>query len=436
MQQYDVPIILVGMSYRTAPVEMRGRLTSAKTLLISGLQSATAAIRESVVVSTCNRLEIYVGAENMAGAKARIDQVLRAALQDSFEPIRSCLYTVQGGDAVRHLMRVAAGLESRVLGETQILGQVSSAYREASDAGTVGWLLSRVFANAIHTGRTARSTTEISRFPTSMSHVVATTLKSRLRGLNGRKVLLIGAGEMVKLAAQILPRHGGVELAFLNRTAEKAAAIAAKYRGTVFPWDDLPAALAWADAVIAATAAPEPVVRVRDMSLRLSSQTTEPLLIVDMAVVRNVDPDVSRLPHVQLVGVDELDSSLDEKVERRKAAVPELERLIENNVERLVSWYRSRHISPVIADLRRKMEQVADSELEMALRGLEHLGPDQRQTIQRLIYRVTNKLLHEPTVRLRSAGEAAQDYGQVVRHLFALGEADGASNRFQEGRRL
>lgn len=429
--QQNASIILVGVSHRTAPVEMRGTLASGTALLISNLRSAaatTGAIRESVVVSTCNRLEIYVAAEDTSGARAEIEQALRDTLQESFERIRPSLYTMEGGDAVRHLMRVAAGLDSLVLGETQILGQVSSAYREATAAGTVGWLLSRVFASAIHTGRRAHTETGISQFPTSMSNVAMTILKSRLRGLNGRKVLLIGAGKMVKLAAQILQRHENVELAFLNRTGERAASLAAGYRGRVFAWDDLPAALAWADAALAATGALEPVVRVRDLSLRLGSQNREPLVIVDMAVPRNVEPEVSWLPGIELVGIDELDSSLDENLEKRRAAVPQVEGLIENEVEMIISWCHSRHVSPVIADLRRKMELVAGSELETALKGMEHLAPDHRKAIQRLVYRVTNKLLHEPTVRLKSAGAAAQDYGQVVRHLFALGEPNVAAN--------
>jgi glutamyl-tRNA reductase len=431
--QQDLSLILVGVSHRTAPVEMRGQLVSGKAVLISNLQSASATtgvIRESVVVSTCNRLEIYAAAEDMAVARVEIEQALRDTLQDSFEPMRPALYIMEGGDAVRHLMRVAAGLDSLVLGETQILGQVSSACREATAAGTVGWLLSRVFASAIHAGRRTQTETDINRFPTSMSHTVTMILKSRLGCLHGRRVLLIGAGKMVKLSAQSLQRQGSVELAFVNRTAERAEALSAEYRGTVFAWDDLPAALAWADAAVAATGALEPVVRVQDLSLRLNSPDPEPLVIVDMAVPRNVEPEVCWLPGIELVGIDELDSSQDENAEKRRAAVPQVEGLIENEAEIFMSWYHSRHVSPVIADLRRKLEQVAGLELEMTLKGMQHLDPEHRKAMQRLVYRVTNKLLHDPTVRLKSAGTSARNYGQVVRHLFALGEPNMAANSF------
>jgi glutamyl-tRNA reductase len=428
--RHDVSIILLGVSHRTASVEMRERLVAVNALLASRLRSArgTGAIEDSVIVSTCNRLEIYIASGDPAGAKSEVEQALSDILQDSFEPIRESLYTMHGDDAVRHLMRVAAGLDSLVLGETQILGQISSAYREATGAGTVGGLLSRVFASAIHAARRAHAETDISRSPTSTSHIVARVLKNRLRSLDGRKVLLIGAGKMVKLAAQILLRHGNLELAFLNRTDEKAAALAAEHRGCAFAWDSLPAALAWADAAVAMTGAFEPVVRIQDLSLRLSVKNWERLVVVDASVPRNVEPEVGLVPGIQLVGIDELDSTLDENLERHKEAVPQVEALIENELAAFLSWHYSRNVVPVIADLRRRVEEVAGSELEMALKSMEYLSPDHRKAIQRVVYRVTNKLLHEPIVRLKSAGAAAQDYGQVVRHLFALGESNVAAN--------
>jgi glutamyl-tRNA reductase len=425
-------LVLVGMSHRTAAVEIRGRLACLKALLISNLSGAGethTAISESVVVSTCNRLEIYAATENILLARTKIECAILNALQDAFGQIRPSLYSLQNEEAVRHLMRVTAGLDSLVLGETQILGQVSAAYREAGSAGTAGWFLSRLFASAIHAGKRVHTETDISRFPTSMSHTVMTVLKSRLRGLDGRRIVLIGAGKMVKLAAQILRRYGDVELTFLNRTVGRAEALAAEFQGQALGWEDLPAALNWADAAVAATAAPEPIVSARDLALRVNSSNQCPLVIVDMALPRNVEPEVSLLPGIQLVGIDELDSSLDENLEKRKAAIPQVERLIESEAESFMSWYHSRQISPVIADLRRKMEQVAGAELEMALRDMQNLDPNHRETIQRLVYRVTNKLLHEPTVRLKSAGASAQNYGHAVRHLFALGEPGGMARK-------
>jgi glutamyl-tRNA reductase len=427
---HDVSVILLGVSHRKASVEVRGRLVSVNAPLTCQLRRAlgTGALEEIVVVSTCNRLEIYAATGDPAAAKAELEQALSDILQDWFEPIRESLYTLDGENAVRHLMRVAAGLDSLVLGETQILGQVSVAYREAAGAGTVGRLLSRVFTSAIHAARRAHTETDISRFPTSTSHIVATVLENRLRCLNGRKILLIGAGKMVKLAAQILERHGNVELAFLNRTTEKATALAVEHRGRIFAWESLPSALAWADAAVVMTGALEPVVRILDFSLRLSAPNRESLVVIDASVPRNVQPEVASLSGIQLVGIDELDSRLDENMERRRETVPQVEVLIESELAAFLSWHHSRHVVPVIADLRRRVEEMAGSELEMAMKSMEYLSADHRKAIQRVVYRVTNKLLHEPTVRLKNAGAAAQEYGQVVRHLFGLGEGNVAAN--------
>jgi glutamyl-tRNA reductase len=428
--RHEISVVLLGVNHRTASVEMRGRLLSQQALLATRLGSAlgTKTIRECVIVSTCNRMEIYAATSDAAGAKAEIENVLRDTLQDWFEPIRESLYIKVGEDAVRHLMRVSAGLDSLVLGETQILGLVSSAYREATAASSAGPLLSRVFASAIHAARRAHTETDISRFPTSTSHIVTTVLRNRLRGLNSRKILLIGAGKMITLAAQILRRQANVDLAFVNRTAEKATALATEHDGLVFEWDTLPAALAWADAAVAMTGALEPVVRVEDLALRLSVPDREPLVVVDASVPRNVEPEVALLPGIQLVGIDELDATLDENLERRREAAPQVEALIESEMATFLLWHDSRHVAPVIADLRRRVEQVADTELEVAMKNMEYLTPDHRKAIQRLIHRVTDKLLHEPTVRLKSAGAAAQDYSQMVRHLFALGESNVATN--------
>jgi glutamyl-tRNA reductase len=420
----EVSVILVGVSYQTATVDVRQPLVSLKPLLTSRLLRTlgTEPIQETVMVSTCNRLEIYAATGDTASAKAEIEQALSDTLQGWFEPVHKSLYIMHGENAVRHLMRVTAGLDSFVLGETQILGQVSCAYREATEAGTAGPLLSRVFASAIHAARRAHTETDISRFPTSTSHIVITVLGKRLRGLDGKKVLLIGAGKMISLAAQILRRRGNVELAVINRTTEKARALAEEHGGRVFTWDSLPAALAWADAAVAMTGALEPVVRVKDLSMRLTVGDREPLVIVDASVPRNVEPEVALLPHIQLVGIDELDRTLDENLERRRETAPQVEGLIESEMATFLSWHDGRHVAPVIAGLRRRVEQVADSELEIAMRSMENLTADHRKAIQRVVYRVTNKLLHEPTVRLKSAGAAARDYGEVVRHLFALGE--------------
>ena len=409
------PIVVVGLSHRTAGVNVRSRCAAVIPLFQMAMR---ASLRESVVLSTCNRLEIYVAAAETAAAAGEVQRALADVLGVDYQEIRPHLYILDGREAVQHLMRVAAGLESRILGENQILGQVTQAYSDASAAGTTGAVLDRVFATAIHAGKRVHTETGIGRFPTSLSHTAVMLLERRLGDLAQTKVLLIGAGKMAALTAEILRKRGVQRLGFINRTLANAEALAANTAGRIFNSCDLTAALQWADAVITATGSPEPVLHARDLSQR----DARPLLIIDMGAPRNVAADVAALDGVEYAGIDQLDSTLDQNLEKRRAAVPQAERIVEDEIVAFILWWHNRSIAPLITDLRRKVEQLANSELELALSGVADLDPEHRRVITRLVHRVTNKLLHEPTVRLKSAHAAGYSYSTAVRHLFALGD--------------
>jgi glutamyl-tRNA reductase len=322
-------------------------------------------------------------------------------------------------------MRVAAGLDSMVLGESQILGQVSHALGEASEQKTAGPLLSRLFTSAIHGARLAHAQTAIGRFPTSVSHAAVKLLADRFRDLAKLNILLVGAGTIATITARVLEKHGAASLAFISRTQASAAAAAEQFGGTAYPWDDLRPALAQADVVIVATGAAHPVIFPYSLEPRASMQ--RPLLILDLAVPPNVDGAVAQLDGVQLLGIDDLDSTVVENLEKRRAAIPDVERLIDRELDRFMSWWTSRRVAPLITDLRRKLEYVANQELELALGSEDRLDPEQRQVITRLVHRVTKKLLHEPTVRLKSPHAESSQFHNAVRHLFGLGEQDTAA---------
>jgi len=385
-------------------------------------------LQANVVLSTCNRVEIYVADRNTSEALSTIEQQLASLSGDSFPRIRTGLYILQGRDVATHLLRVAVGLDSIVLGETQILGQVARALADATASGKADAFLSRLFTSAIRTGKRTHNETAIGKFPTSISHVAVTLLERRLSNLSGKKILTIGAGKMARLTAQVLHKHGGVELAFINRTGERAESLASEFKGRTFTWDNLRAALAWADVLIAATASPEPVLCVSDLGDRLAPADSRPLSIVDMAAPRNVEHGVEVLRGVQYTGVDDLGSTLDENLEKRRAAMPQVESFVLQDVEAYVTWCHHRQAVPLITDLRRKLERVADAELERTLGALGHLDPEQRLAITRAVHRITGKLLHEPTVRLKSADAAVYGYHHAVRHLFALSEPEPATS--------
>jgi glutamyl-tRNA reductase len=382
-------------------------------------------IAETVIVSTCNRLEVYAAAKDAVRARADIESALCAASGGRFEQIRPALYSLEGCRAARHLMRVTAGLDSMVLGETQILGQVGNALGEASEQKTAGALLSRLFTSAIHTARLAHAQTAIGRFPTSVSHAAVKLLADRFRDIAKLNILLVGAGTIATITARVLEKHGAASLAFISRTQASAAAAAEQFAGTAYRWDELRLALAWADVVIVATGAAHPVIFAQSIEPRASLQ--RPLLILDLAVPPNVDAAVAELEGVQLLGIDDLDSTVVENLEKRRAAIPDVERLIDRELDQFMSWWTSRRVAPLITDLHRKLEHVANQELELALGGADRLDPEQRQVITRLVHRVTKKLLHEPTVRLKSLHAESSQFHNAVRHLFGLGERDSAT---------
>jgi glutamyl-tRNA reductase len=406
-------LLAIGVSHRTASAEVRGHLARIRFSLKR---------EETVVLSTCNRFEIYAAASNSVRARAEIECALCAAAADRVEQIKPALYCFEGREAARHLMRVAAGLDSMVLGETQILGQVSQAVTAAEASKMAGPVLSRLFGAAVHAARLAHRQTAISRIPTSVSHAAVQLLKSHAGDLANRRILLIGAGTMAQLAARTLRKHGVHSLAFINRTESNAHAAAAPLGSLVFRWDELSSALAWADAVVAASRTDEPVLHEPDLARR--SNAARPLWIVDLGVPQNVEPAISHLEGVTLFGIDELDSSLDENLERRRAAAPEVERLLDSKVDQFMNWWASRSVTPLISDLRRKVEHVAQAELQLAFSSCARLDDEQRQVVARLVYRVMNKLLHEPTLRLKKPHASARMYQDAIRDLFALGSGE------------
>jgi glutamyl-tRNA reductase len=393
-------------------------------MVVGGCEPARPPIAESVIVSTCNRLEVYAAAKDPVRARADIECALCAASGGRFEQIRPALYSFEGCRAARHLMRVTAGLDSMVLGETQILGQVGNALGEASEQKTAGALLSRLFTGAIHAARLAHAQTAIGRFPTSVSHAAVKLLADRFHDLAKRNILIVGAGTIATVTARVLEKHGASSLAFINRTEAGAAAAAEQFTGAAYRWDELPLALAWADIVIVATGAPHPVIFDQSIEPRVSQR---PLFILDLAVPPNVDAAAAELDGVQVLGIDDLDSTVVENLEKRRAAIPDVERLIDRELERFMNWWTARQVAPLITDLRRKLEHVANQELELALGGVDRLDPEQRQVVTRLVYRVTNKLLHEPTIRLKSLHGESSLFHSAVRRLFGLGEQDAAT---------
>lgn len=411
------PILCLGLNHQTAPVALRERLNCSLATLAGHM---TTAVTELALISTCNRIELYAIIQpGETAAAAPLLNLLAQTQQLDPAELEDYVYFLTGDTAVNHLLRVASGLDSLVLGEPQILGQVTDAYMTAVSQHTIGPILDALFKTAIRTGKRARTETAISSNPASVSSVAIALAQQALGGLAHRAMLVVGVGEMGQLALKALRARGLTQVSVANRTKSRAETAVAPFNGRAYSLDELPQALHAADVVITATYSPQPIVDIKTIGER-----ERPLVIVDIAVPRNVDTAVATLPHVRLYSLDDLQATLDDSLAARTAEIPQVEHIIAAETEQLSTHYVELTVKPLILEMRRKAEQIRETELERALR---HLGEVDEQTmihLQRFSHSLVNKLLHEPTLRLKEkAGhQRAGEYATAVRELFGLPE--------------
>lgn len=432
-------IVVVGLNYRTAPVEIRERLTLSDgeaQIALEGLRSVSLlhpesqqpmpVIAEAVILSTCNRLEIYISTPYPGDGVVVIEQFLSKLWNGTVPELKRHLYNHTDDNAIIHLMRVACGLDSMILGETQILGQVTQAFKNANLASMTGPILSHLFAQVIHTGKRARTETSVSRYTTSISHAGIQLLVEKLNEARTARFLIIGAGEMAALAALALQHFDIHEITFINRTYSRAQSLARDFEGRALTWDQLREGLSWADAVICATGAPYIILSRRDIEAVLQQREVRPLVMMDIAVPRDVEDTVRELPGLKYYDIDELQSVVDTNVELRRAAVPQVENIIQQEMLRFAEWYHGREVTPVIKNLREWAQNIADEELGQTLNRLSDTDERTRQIVSHMAHRLVNRLLHEPTSRLRIQANNGNGYGytQAVRELFGLNDLD------------
>jgi glutamyl-tRNA reductase len=416
-------VLVLGLSHRSAPLAIRERLavTPESARVILG-RFPVAGASEAVVLATCGRCELYA-----AGEDGRPDAEALAGLlvEASGEPVgvfEPYLERRADGEAVLHLFRLATGLDSLVVGESEILGQVGTALRAADEAGSSGPILREVFRWAMRAGRRARSETAIGAGAWSVPSVAVEVAGRALGGLAGRAVLVVGAGEMGELAVRQLARRGAGPVTVLNRTLERASRLAAPFGAAAAGLERLPQALRQADIVVTSTGAPGVVVPVEDVRDAMQGREGRPLVIVDMALPRDVHPAVRTVAGVHYFDLDDLAARAAETVAERRSEEPKVEAIVAEEAERLFARFRTRAVIPTIADLRGRAEAVRRAELERAFRRLPHLEPAQRRALEAFSRSLVKKLLHDPTAALKEAagnGHAA-GLANAVRRLFAL----------------
>jgi glutamyl-tRNA reductase len=419
-----VALIVAGVSHHTAPLPLRERLVVSPTETMAAAERilGAAGAREVVLLSTCNRTEVYV-VEGNADAVPAIWRDFSAILGQDVSPFG---YVRRDRDAVVHLYRVTAGIDSMILGESQIHGQVRDAWERSR--GAAGAVLNRLFQSALMVGGRVRSETFIGRGAASTSSA-AVQLASKIFGsLTGRHAMVLGAGEMAELALECLVNEGVRTAIVANRTHERAEELAARYDARALHYDECWSRLADVDLLICSTAAPHAIVGVEQVAGSLKARGDRPLCILDIAVPRDVDPAVGALGNVFLYDVDDLRTVATANIERRREELPAAESVIAPEVEKYWEWLAGLAAVPVLRTFRTEMDRMREAELAAAMRKLEHLSPHDREAVEHFSRALMNKFLHEPSVRLRAAAANGHGLGVVdaLRYLFDLRVADAA----------
>lgn len=411
-------LLLVGLSHRTAPVAVREKIAVTENHLAEALSGLAAlpGVEETFVVSTCNRVEVYASAPSPQQAAGAIREFLAAGQST----IQGHLYEEHGIAAVRHLFRVCSSLDSMVLGEPQILGQVKDAFAAAEQAGSVRGLLGRTAQRAFGVAKRVRTETAIGKSAVSMSFAAVEMARKILGSLEGRTVLLVGAGKMSALAARHLISAGCKKVVVINRSPERATALAADIGGDAVPWESLPSALAQADVVVCSTAASQPVITVELAQAARKARKHRPLFFVDLAVPRDVDPRINTLDGIYVYDVDDLSQVVDENRKAREDEAARAEEIVIAEAESFLAAARS-EAGPVLRELRRRCETLAKAEVERTVaRG--DFTDAQRKSVEAMARALVNKILHEPTLRIRAAAQE-QEGGilEAAVELFGIG---------------
>lgn len=411
-------LLVVGCSHHTAPVAVRERLAFTPPQLRDALRDVRSlpSVVEAAIVSTCNRTEVYIN-----GADGCLEDVSGYLVSRGTEAVRSHLYSQWDVHAVRHLFRVAAGVDSMVVGEGQILGQVREARRVAADEQTAGPILRRLFDAAISCGKRVRTETDIGRGAVSVSHVAVDLSRQIFGDLNRKTVLLLGAGETAELTARAFRKFGVSLIMVANRTFERAEALALELNGVAVRFDDLADRLAAADIVVSSTAAPHAVITRELVRSAEARRRGRPVFLIDLAIPRDIEPEAGELDNVFLYNLDDLQRLVKANIDGRNLEMGAVHAVIEQEVEAFDQWLASLQAVPVLTELQRRFEEIRLEELARTRRRLEGLSPDQLEAVDQMTRAMVRKFLHEPWTRLRhAAGES-----EAMEKLSALMEAFG-----------
>ena len=417
-------ILTLGISYKETPVELREKLSfndkDAEQVLLNILTSTD--LKECIILSTCNRIEIYAVSEDVETSAAQLKKFMSEFHNVSSDKLSSHFYTFIGTDAGRHLYRVASSLDSMVVGEPQILGQVKDAYKTATKADTTGLILNKLFHSAFFTAKKVRSETGIGSQAVSISYAAVELAKRIFDDFSTRTAVLIGSGEMGELAAKNLINVGINELIITSRNIENARLLAQNLGGKAVGMEEVYYHINHADIIITATDSIDYIIKPHHLKEALNIRKNEPIFLIDIAVPRDIDPRIQELENVYLYDIDDLNGILDENVKSRKQSTKKAEEIVNHRVERFLHWLEELKVFPAIVELKNRFELIKNQEIEKAFRKLNLMDSNQKEIIENMASAMLSKLLHSPLSNLKkeSSNYTSSIYVDTLNKLFDL----------------
>jgi len=414
----------LGINHRTADVDVREKLAFEVSQIEEFwnlLQEVTAGLlSELVVLSTCNRVEIYALTDQPIFAD--IEQALIQYRKIKYESVEGLFYRFVDEQVISHLMRVSSGLDSMVLGEPQILGQVTDAYKISLGINACGKVLSKLFQSAIRAGKRVRTETDISKDAVSVSSLAARMAEQVIGDLSRAQITLLGAGEMAEVAIEALKIRGANQFGVISRTISSACSLAEKWNGKAGTLQDLSGALETTDILISSTSAPHTIIHRKMIEKAMESRQDRPMVIIDIAVPRDVASNVNEVENVNLYDIDDLNCGVKQAIGNREGEIPKVEKIIDEEYQAFKEYFGTLNIVPVIVEMRQHADAIRQKELEKTLRKLESLNPEDREQIRTLTRSIVQKILHEPTVFLREEanGPNGEKYASAASKLFGL----------------
>jgi glutamyl-tRNA reductase len=415
----------IGINHNTAAVELREKLSFTDESIRAALSrlgcgDGVNAISEMAIISTCNRIEIYTASPQPL--KDELKAFLAETQNLHIGEFNAHVYQFEEMQAARHLMQVAAGLDSLVLGEPQILGQVTRALELARGQNAAGPILNRLFQAAIHAGKRARTETAISRNPASVSSLAASLSEKSAQNISDAQIVILGAGEMAELAVEALRKRGAEKILVVNRTLERAQNLVQRWNAKAITYERMEHALEAADVLISSTGAPHIILDADMIRRAMHLRPQRPLVLIDIAVPRDIDPAAANIPNVRLFDIDHLNAQIETSLSERAAEVPHVQAILKEEASRFEEYLNSIHMLPIIADIRQQAESIRQMELQKTLSRLPNLTDAERVRIEAMTQSLVKKILQEPTQRLRAEAVSprAPQYAAIARNLFGL----------------